>query len=136
MHGPAWQSRNNSRNGPTPEGRILNEWRQPGLRPLPAALGRRVAFAACAAITILILSHCALTQNGGDGLSTADPVQEGFSGKRLDEMQKAIQAGEFKAITSVLIARQGKIIYEHYFDKDDVDGLRNTRSATKTITGA
>jgi CubicO group peptidase (beta-lactamase class C family) len=51
-------------------------------------------------------------------------------------MQKAIDAGEFKAVTSVLIARQGKIIYEHYFDKDDVDGLRNTRSATKTITSA
>jgi hypothetical protein len=59
-----------------------------------------MAFAACAAITILILSHCALTQTGGDELSTADPVQEGFSGKRLDEMQKAIEAGEFKAVTS------------------------------------
>ena len=114
----------------------MSEWSQPRLGPLPAALGRRIAFAASAAITILILSHCALTQTVGDGLSTADPVQEGFSGKRLDEMQKAIQAGEFKAITSVLIARQGKIIYEHYFDKDGVDGLRNTRSASKTITGA
>lgn len=96
---------------------------------------RRIPFVS-AAITVLILWHCALAQTGGDGLSTSDPVQEGFSIQRLDEMQKAIEAGDFKAITSVLIARHNKIIYEHYFDKDGVDGLRNTRSATKTITGA
>jgi len=83
----------------------------------------------------LLLSSPADSQNPGDGLTTTDASQEGFSTQRLDEMQKAIQAGEFKAITSVLIARHGKIIYEHYFDSDGSEGLRNTRSATKTVTG-
>ena len=69
------------------------------------------------------------------GLPTADPANEGFSQSRLKQMQDAIDTGEFKAITSVLVARHGKIVYEHYFDSDGVDGLRNTRSATKTITG-
>jgi CubicO group peptidase (beta-lactamase class C family) len=78
----------------------------------------------------------ALAQTADGGLLTADPIQEGFSAQGLGEMQKAIEAGDFKSITSVLIARHGKIIYEHYFNKDGVDGLRNTRSATKTITGA
>lgn len=69
-----------------------------------------------------------------DGLAAVDPAQEGFSAQRLGEMQNAIEAGDFQSVTSVLIARHGKIVYEHYFDKDGVDGLRNTRSATKTIT--
>lgn len=63
------------------------------------------------------------------------PPSVGISAERLGEMEQAIKAGNFKAITSVLIARHGKLAYEHYFDSDGVDGFRNTRSATKTITG-
>ena len=87
-------------------------------------------------IAALLLSLESLCQAVNDVLSAADVAQEGFSVQRLNEMQKAIEAGEFKTITSVLVARHGRIIYEHYFDKDGIDGLRNTRSATKTLTGA
>jgi CubicO group peptidase (beta-lactamase class C family) len=50
-------------------------------------------------------------------------------------MEQAIKAGNFNTVTSVVIASHGKIVYEHYFDTDGIDALRNTRSATKTITG-
>ncbi|BCT91651.1 serine hydrolase [Lysobacter helvus] len=60
--------------------------------------------------------------------SAADPARFGAA-------QKAIEAGEFKAITSVLVAQDGKVVYEHYFDKDGAEGRRNTRSATKTVAG-
>jgi CubicO group peptidase (beta-lactamase class C family) len=70
-----------------------------------------------------------------DGWSSADPVSPGASAERLHRMEQAIRAGDFKAVTSVLIAQHGKLIYERYFDGDGVNGLRNTRSATKTITG-
>ena len=52
----------------------------------------------------------------------------------LDAMERAIRSGEFKKITSVVVSRGGKIVYERYFE-GDAGTLRNTRSATKTITG-
>jgi len=53
----------------------------------------------------------------------------------LDAVTTAVDAGEFKQVTSVVVAQHGKLLYEHYFDKQGADGLRNTRSVTKTITG-
>jgi CubicO group peptidase (beta-lactamase class C family) len=57
----------------------------------------------------------------------------GLSEDRLRSLESAIRAGEFKKIGSILIARRGKLVYEHYFD-GDATTLRDTRSATKSIT--
>jgi CubicO group peptidase (beta-lactamase class C family) len=70
-----------------------------------------------------------------DGWSTATAQSVGVSSKPLQDMEAAIRAGEFKKIGSVLIARHGKLAYESYFDTD-VSTLRDTRSATKSITDA
>jgi CubicO group peptidase (beta-lactamase class C family) len=53
----------------------------------------------------------------------------------FEAAQEAVEQGEFKAITSVLVAQEGKIVYEHYFDDEGPESRRNTRSATKTVTG-
>lgn len=53
----------------------------------------------------------------------------------LDAVTTAIAAGDFKQVTSVVVARHGKLIYEHYFDKEGAESLRNTRSVSKTVTG-
>jgi CubicO group peptidase (beta-lactamase class C family) len=68
-----------------------------------------------------------------DGWSTATTTTVGISADRLQPMETLVRSGELKKITSVLIARHGKLVYETYFD-GDADSLRNTRSATKTVT--
>jgi CubicO group peptidase (beta-lactamase class C family) len=55
---------------------------------------------------------------------------------RYDAMDAAIRKGDFKQITSVVISRDGKILHEAYFNGADATTLHNTRSCTKTITGA
>jgi CubicO group peptidase (beta-lactamase class C family) len=52
---------------------------------------------------------------------------------KLHAMEAAVRSGDFKKIGSVLIARHGKLLYENYFD-GDASTLRDTRSATKSIT--
>jgi len=61
------------------------------------------------------------------------PQSVRLSASFLRRIETAIESGEFKKITSVLVARHGKLVYEKYFDGSDVSGLRNTRSATKTV---
>jgi CubicO group peptidase (beta-lactamase class C family) len=70
-----------------------------------------------------------------DGWPTASVGSVGLSAARLEAMKAAIGTGEFKKITSVLIARRGKLVYEAYFNGSDATSLENTRSTTKTITG-
>jgi CubicO group peptidase (beta-lactamase class C family) len=57
----------------------------------------------------------------------------GISSEKLGSMETAIRAGDFKKIGSVVVARHGKLVYESYFD-GDASTLRDTRSATKSIT--
>ncbi len=69
-----------------------------------------------------------------DGWQTTPAASAGLSSARLDSLEKDIASGKFQKIGSILIARHGKLVYEHYFEGDAAT-LRDTRSATKTITG-
>jgi CubicO group peptidase (beta-lactamase class C family) len=72
-------------------------------------------------------------ESAKDGWSTASVESAGLAAKPLQDLETAVRAGEFKKIGSVLIARHGKLVYEAYFD-GDANTLRDTRSATKSIT--
>src|SRR5579864_4139242 len=91
----------------------------------------------CRVLVVALLSAlCATAQNAhpaNDGVETAEPESMGVAAKPLHDMEAAIRAGEFKKIGSVLVARHGKLVYEGYFD-GDAASLRDTRSATKSIT--
>lgn len=69
-----------------------------------------------------------------DGWQTAAASSAGLSTERLQAMEKAIRTGEYKKIGSILVARHGKLVYEGYFDGSDASALRDTRSATKSVT--
>jgi CubicO group peptidase (beta-lactamase class C family) len=89
-------------------------------------------------LAIAILSICLLPDPTASGQENNDwPVanaqQSGLDTVVLHKMESSIRAGDFKKIGSVLIARHGKLIYEAYFD-GDASTLRDTRSATKSIT--
>ncbi len=70
-----------------------------------------------------------------DDLQTAEPSAVGISAEKLRRIEDDITKGELKNVTSVLVARHGKLVYEKYFDKFDANSLHDTRSSTKTITG-
>src|SRR5438132_9063879 len=57
------------------------------------------------------------------------------SSPSLDDIAPAVRAGSYQQITSVVVARGDRVLYEQYFDTLGAEALRNTRSATKTITG-
>ena len=45
----------------------------------------------------------------------------------------AVEKGDYGKITSIVVSRDSRIVYEHYFDADGAEARRNTRSATKTV---
>jgi len=69
-----------------------------------------------------------------DGWPVADAAAQGLDATRLAAMENAIAAGEVPDTTSVLITRDGRLIYERYFGKGGPDVLNDTRSATKSVT--
>jgi CubicO group peptidase (beta-lactamase class C family) len=72
-------------------------------------------------------------QNSNDGWGTSGYLIDNSGFKRLDSLIRNKQWGQ---ITSVLVAKRGQIIFEGYYSGTDVNTAHNTRSATKTITGA
>ena len=69
-----------------------------------------------------------------DGWATADARAAGWNVARLGELERAIAANEFPGVTSVVVAQDGKLVYERYFGDGGPEVLNDTRSATKSIT--
>jgi len=51
----------------------------------------------------------------------------------LDEMTSKINAGDYERIQGILVAKDGKVIFENYYNGSNQDSKINTRSSTKTI---
>ncbi|MBL8180082.1 MAG: serine hydrolase [Blastocatellia bacterium] len=70
-----------------------------------------------------------------DDWQTANPDSVGMSAAKLKAADESIRKGDFKQVTSLLVASKGKLVFESYYDDGGVSVLRNTRSATKSVTG-
>jgi CubicO group peptidase (beta-lactamase class C family) len=68
-------------------------------------------------------------------LTAALAITANAGAANFDAVTTEVKAGNFKQITSVVVAQHGKILYEQYFDEEGAEGLRNTRSVTKTVAG-
>jgi CubicO group peptidase (beta-lactamase class C family) len=80
-------------------------------------------------IAIGALACCAA---GSAGL--AADAASGLDAKPLADLERAIAREEYPKTTSVLIIRDGNLVYEHYFGAGSQSLLNNTRSATKFVT--
>lgn len=69
-----------------------------------------------------------------DGWDIADAAESGWNLSILAAMEAAIASGAAPDTTSILIARDGKLVYEHYFNSGGREVLNNPRSATKSVT--
>lgn len=77
-----------------------------------------------------VLFFCSLaTTYGQIGFSESNRINNPL----LTEMDSKIKKGDYENITSVLIAKDGKLIYEKYYNNADSNTKHNVRSGTKTI---
>jgi CubicO group peptidase (beta-lactamase class C family) len=65
----------------------------------------------------------------------AKPASVQLDDNRLQQLTRALETDEFRAVNAVLVARRGKLAYDEYFNGFDASSLMNTRSTTKTVTG-
>jgi CubicO group peptidase (beta-lactamase class C family) len=66
---------------------------------------------------------------------TQPPEEAGLDNKHLVDLEMRINA-QYKTITSMLIARQGKIVFENYYHGTKADEPQNVASVTKSVISA
>lgn len=71
-----------------------------------------------------------------DGWQVADLQSAGLDVALIDALMTEIERGTYDAPDALLIARNGRLVYEQYWTGFDGDALHDLRSATKSVTSA
>jgi CubicO group peptidase (beta-lactamase class C family) len=72
----------------------------------------------------------------GDGWSTARLADHAIADAPIESMLRALDQNHSHGISSILIARDGDLVFEKYFGSQTRDEIHNTSSAAKSITSA
>lgn len=75
-------------------------------------------------------------ENTGDGWPVSTPDAEGMDTQRLISGLESIKDGSYAGVDSVIIARNGRLVAEAYFNGYGSETLHDLRSASKSITSA
>ncbi|MFK7886493.1 MAG: serine hydrolase domain-containing protein [Gammaproteobacteria bacterium] len=86
-------------------------------------------------LAALLISGCGVAATAQNHQwPQSDATAAGWDAAQLKTLTEKIAADEFRQITSVLVAHDGNIVFEHYASGADADTLHDVRSASKTIT--
>lgn len=102
-----------------------------------SSFASRVLLAACLTAALPVFAGAAALPAPPklhDGLPVASPTSAGLKTAPLAALTQAVVDKDYPKTMSVLIVRNGQLVYEHYFGTGGRDVLNNTRSATKSIT--
>lgn len=75
--------------------------------------------------SLILALGCSAQQQLSDSEQVSSPL--------LDSLDARVLRGDFEALTSVLIAVDGELIYEKYYQGTDMNSKHNVRSGTKTM---
>lgn len=82
---------------------------------------------------VLLYPSCKISPTESSWKISSAP-QQGFNEHKLDELTTKIQSGIYKEIHSVLIVRNGYLVYEKYFHGYSKDKIQRVYSVTKSVT--
>lgn len=66
---------------------------------------------------------------------TADPADHGFDADELAEVERMVEEN-YTSVRSILVVRDGVLVYERYWQGLDADDGHDVRSVTKSVVGA
>lgn len=69
-----------------------------------------------------------------DGLAVASPAAAGIKSAPLAALTQSVVDKDYPKTMSVLVVRDGQLVYEHYFGTGGRNVLNDTRSAMKSVT--
>lgn len=106
---------------------------------------RKICLLVLSAIVLSLFTACSGVKEGatyqyqapaelGDGWKTASLADAGLDSEQLSAMMDHIQDGDFDNLHSLLIVKDGRLVFEEYFRGHNQSSIDDVASVTKSIT--